>query len=99
MIVREKESHHGRDNKANLRRSGKGLQVEALPERWHTILSREGTYVVVKIRVSEEDNHREHRRELNVMKELASIHHHSPQILHMVDDFSLEGPEERINGW
>lgn len=27
------------------------------------------------------------------MKELASIHPHSPHILHIVDDYSLEGPD------
>ncbi|BCR88234.1 serine/threonine-protein kinase [Aspergillus chevalieri] len=58
---------------------------------WAARDEREGTYVAVKIRVAEEDDDREHR-ELNVMKKLASIHPHSPHVMHVVDDFDLEGP-------
>lgn len=50
-----------------------------------------GTYVSIKICVSETDDNR-HQRELDILKKLRSAPGSSQHVVHLLDDFELEGP-------
>lgn len=48
--------------------------------------------MAVKIRVAEDNDNDKKHGELSVMKKLASRYPHPLHVMHMVDDFDLEGP-------